>query len=203
MKINLRGFLIALGAFVSLGLGPALVSAQSADDTTVADAARKAREQKKNASKAVRTLTNDDLPGGPAAEAKPAAAPSEAVDGSHPAEGTARPEKKAADAEAATQERAEKKAAAEAALKQAKADLAESQGELNVLERKQALDSGSYYSKTDYSQDTAGKAALEAGAQGISDKKSQVEALKNKIAELQAEFEKYSEAESSAPAQPN
>jgi hypothetical protein len=204
MKPNLRGFLIALGALVSLSLWPSLVSAQSSDDTSVADAARKAREQKKNAPKAARTLTNDDLPAAAAADSKPAAAPSEAVGPGKPAEGAAAPaEKKAVDAEGAKQERSEKKAGAEAALKQAKADLAQSQGELNVLERKQALDSDSYYSKTDYRQDTAGKAVLDADGQAIGDKKSQVEALKNKIAELQAEIEKYSGPEPSAPQQPN
>jgi hypothetical protein len=204
MKPNLRGLLIVLTALFSLSLGPGVLSAQSSDDTSVAEAARKAREQKKNAPKAARTVTNDDLPAAPLAGGQPAAAPAPAAEGSKAAGDSARPaEKKAADAAAAKQESAEKKAEIEAALKQAKADLAQSQGELNVLERKQALDSSAYYSQTDYRQDAAGKAALDAGAGEISDKKNQVEALKSKIAELQAQLETYSEPEKGAAEQPN
>jgi hypothetical protein len=204
MRPNLRGILIAFGALVALSVWPALAGAQSADDTSVAELARKTREQKKNAPKAVRTLTNDDLPGATAADAKPSAAPAETLAQGKPADQAARPaEKKAADAEAANEERAGKKAELEAALKQAKADLAQSRGELSVLERKQALDNDSYYSKPDYRQDTAGKAALDADTQAIRDKKNQVEALETKVAALQAEVETYSEPERNLAAQPN
>jgi len=201
MKPTSRAFLIASAALLALSLGPGLVSAQSQDDTSVADAARKSREQKKNAAKPARTLTNDDLPAALPAEGKPATAPSEQATGEDgkPAAGAA--DKKVA---AADQEKlAAKKADAEAALKQAKADLAQSEGELNVLERKQKLDSDSYYSKTGYVDDTQGKALLDADAREIGDKKSQAEALKTKIAELQAEIEQYSEPEKGAATPPN
>jgi hypothetical protein len=205
MNLILRGFLIASAALVALSLLPAPASAQPQEDSSVADAARRSREQKKNAPKAVRTLTNDNLPAATAAESKPAAAPSDqtASDRSQPApDAPAVADKKPTEALAEQEKRAQKKAEVEASLKQAKADLAQCEGQLSVLERKQALDSNSYYSKTDYRQDTAGKAALDADAQEISDKKSQVEALKTKIAGLQAEIEQYSEPEKTAPQQP-
>jgi hypothetical protein len=201
MKPTTRGFLIASAALLALSLGPGLLSAQSQDDTSVADAARRAREQKKNAAKPARTVTNDDLPAALPAEGNAVTAPSEQATGEDgkPAPGAA--DKKAA---AADQEKlAAKKADAEAALKQAKADLAQCEGELNVLERKQKLDSDSYYSKTGYGDDAQGKALLDADAREIGDKKSQTEALKTKISALQAEIAEYPDPEKGAAAQPN
>ena len=93
-----------------------------------------------------------------------------------------------------------KKAEIEAALKLAKAELARAQSELDVLQRKSALDSDSFYSQTDYSHDTDGKARLDADAQQVNDKKSQVDELKSKVAALQAELGEASEPEK--PAQP-
>lgn len=179
-------------------------------DDSVAGAARRAREQKKNA-KPVRTLTNDDLPAAAtAAEAKPATAPSDQMEADQAHQDQSKAGEKtekgtAATNEAAKERRAEKKARVEAALKQAKTDLAQTEGELNVLQRKEALDSDSYYSKTDYRDDTAGKATLDQDAQDISDKKAQVETIKSKIADLTAELAELSDgepAESQAQEQP-
>jgi hypothetical protein len=65
---------VLAAALLSLGLLPSRASAQSpGDNASVADAARRAREQKKNAAKPARTLTNDDLPATPAAVQQPAA----------------------------------------------------------------------------------------------------------------------------------
>jgi hypothetical protein len=59
-KVSLIG---SAALLVSLGLWPFLASAQSqGDSSSVADAARRAREQKRAAAKPARTLTNDDLP---------------------------------------------------------------------------------------------------------------------------------------------
>ena len=177
-------------------------SAQTASDSTsVADAARRAREQKKNAAKPARTLTNDDLPPAPAA-AQPAAAPTgeNTADIQPKPEGAAAPSKASAsaDAPAQTDTAARKHAEIEAALKRAKAELAQAQGELDVLQRKTALDSDALYSKPDYTRDTEGKARLDADAQQVNDKKSQVDDLKAKLAALQAELGEAAEAEKPA-----
>jgi len=193
-------FCLAAAAAVLLWLGlyPAIASAQTQDNTSVADAARKAREQKKNAGRPVRTLTNDDLPPAPAAEAKPAAAAApegQAATGeAKPAEGEATGAEKAtavkpaADQKAEEEKQAQRKAELQAALKRAKADLAESEHELDVLQRLATLDGDAYYGKTDYQNDTQGKAKLDADNQQIGDKKSQVDTLKAKVAELIAEL---------------
>jgi hypothetical protein len=207
MNYAKSGGLLAAAALLSLGLLPAIASAQT-QDTSVADAARKAREQKKTAPKAARTLTNDDLPAAPAAtpaEAKPAAAPSEPADtNAKPAEtdAAAAEKKAAADKQAADEKQTTKKAELEAALKHAKALLAENEHELDVLNRLQVLDSDSHYSQTGYQADTAGKAKLDADAQQISDKKVRIEDIKTKIADLIAELGTDPDAKNPAADQP-
>ena len=209
MSVKPLGFVAAATlTLFSLSLLPAAACAQSQGDTTsVAEAARRAREQKKPVTKPVRTLTDDDLPHAPAAEVKPPAAPTEQTSDeqasrAETASGT--PDKKpAAGEDQAGEIRARKLAEAEAALKQAKEDLALSEHELDVLQRKAVLDSDSYYSQTNYKEDTAGKAKLDADGQDISGKKDQVDKLKAKIAELEAEIAQLGgEPEKSAPEQP-
>jgi hypothetical protein len=164
--------------------------AQSQGDSTpsVAEAARKARELKKENAKPARTITNDDLPKGPAGDvANGAVLPTPAANGDEAATPTANEggEKKpaaAADDEQAKQNKAE----TAAALERAKKQLATVLSELDIMQRKLALDSDSYYSKTDYASDKDGKANLDAETQGINEKKQAVEELKAKVAELQA-----------------
>ena len=74
------------------------------------------------------------------------------------------------------------------------------QSELDILERKAVLDGDAFYSKTDDARDTEGKARLDAGAQQVKDKKSQVDDLKVKVAALQAELGETAEADK--PSQP-
>src|SRR5262245_51914809 len=154
---------IASGALVcTLGLLPFVASAQSqGDNASVADAARRARAQKKAITKPARTLTNDDLPAAPPEPAQPAvpakgAAETPDTDQAKAAGESTLPAKApaavrpVAEPDAAVRKRAE----TEAALKRAKADLAEAQGELDLLQRKAALDSDTFYSKTGYASDT-------------------------------------------------
>ena len=142
-------------------------------------------------------LTNDDLPPSSAQPAPPAAqAPSsETTPEIEAGEQDKSATEKAESAKQALQndDSAKKKAESEAALKSAKASLAQAQSELDVLQRKAALDSDSFYSQTNFSSDTAGKALLDADAQQVNDKKAQVEALKAKIAALQTELGKPTE----------
>ena len=203
---RLKVSLIGSGALLfSLSFWPFAASAQSqGDNASVADAARRAREQKRATSKPVRTLTNDDLPAAPAQPALPVAAATGAAEtpdadqAQASGEGTA--PAKAPPAVRPGGEPDAKRAEREAALKRAKADLAEAQGQLDVLQRKAALDSDTFYSKTGYASDSEGKERLDAEAQQISDKKSQVDDLKAKVVALEAELGQA--AEPDKPAQP-
>jgi hypothetical protein len=80
----------------------------------------------------------------------------------------------------------QKKAENAAALERTKKELSEAQSELDVMQRRAALDSDSYYSKPDFASDKEGKANLDAQAQQVSDKKQLVETLKTRVAELEA-----------------
>ena len=195
--------LVITGALLSLSLFPDAAFAQSqSENTSVADAARRAREQKKNAPKPARTLTNDDLPAAPPAS-QPSTAPPGGTESAAPDQApteseTGSPGKAPAAAPAGNEQK--KKAEIEATLKRAKAELAQALSELDILQRKSALDSDSFYSQTGFSQDTEGKARLDEEARQVKDKKSQVDELKSKVAALQAELGEA--AEPDKPAQP-
>jgi hypothetical protein len=63
---------------------------------------------------------------------------------------------------------------------QEKLDLAEQ--ELNLSQREFVLDQAAYYSRTNYAQDTAGKASLDAKLNQIQSLKSEIERLKAELA---------------------
>ena len=177
-------FLIACVFLTGLS-GAALAQSQDDSAPSVAEAARRARDQKKTAAKPVRTLTNDDLPaarvsGANAAEAQinPAKAEDNAAATSDASQAQAAPVN--------DEKTREQNAENAAALEHAKKELAQAEHELDVTQRKAALDSDAYYSKPDFANDKDGKANLDAEAQQISDKKQAVEALKARVAELQA-----------------
>jgi len=167
----------AAACLLLTGLSSATRAQSQADSApSVAEAARRARAKKKENAKPARTLTNDDLPAAPAGDVANGAVAPTANEG-----GEKKPTAAAND-EQAKQMTAENAAA----LERAKKLLATALSELDIMQRKAALDSDSYYSKTDYESDKEGKANLDAEAQQISDKKQAVEELKARVAELQA-----------------
>ena len=175
-------FVFAAACMLLTGLSSATwAQSQSDPAPSVAEAARRAREKKKENAKPVRTLTNDDLPAAPAGDAVTGTAtPTPAAKGDANDDGEKKPPAAPND-EIAKQ----RKAYNAAALERAKKQLAQLLSELDIMERKAVLDSDSYYSKTDYASDKEGKANLDAEAQQISDKKQSVDELKARVAELQ------------------
>src|SRR5216683_7176139 len=174
---------LTFSAVLSVTLLPAASFAQSHDTQSVAEAARKARAQKKNTEKAPKVITEETLdvkkgdvqsataeqpriPGTPETQAQstPANAPSSAVQS----------EKKASEDEKLAKELA--------ALKE---QIKQAQGDLELLQREQSLEQDNHYSKTDYAHDTAGKAKLDSLKQQISEKQQELERLKARLAELQ------------------
>ena len=181
-------------------LSPGATWAQSQSDSaqSVAEAARRAREQKKEKPKPARTFTNDDIP--PTSPGIAGKEPAEANGAIKPS-----PEESAVAVKKDTEEKApapandeqskQKKAENAAALERAKKLLAQSESELDVMQRKALLDNESYYSKSDFANDKDGKANLDAEAQQIDDKKKAVEELKARVAELQQLVDETGEAE--------
>jgi hypothetical protein len=170
--------------------------AQSDQEQSVAEAARKAREQKKTTAKPSTVITNDTLkpatpqtvqqapavaestPGTEATANTDATAPSGATAASS---STADEAKKAEPAKGPTEaEIAQKKAKIEA-LKQEIADRAQ---EVDVQQRALALANESYYSRPDFSKDPDGKAKLDAMQTDVAQEKDHLAQLKAKLKEL-------------------
>lgn len=155
---------------------------QSQDSQSVAEAARKAREKKKDATKSTKVITDEnldvkkgDVQSAVAEEDKIAGAPdakAQPVNGVRNATGSPA-------TQAAKDEKLKKElTAAKEQLKQALMDL-------DLLQRENRLDQDAYYSKANYGSDTAGKQKLDDEQQQINDKRQQVEQLKAKVADLQ------------------
>jgi hypothetical protein len=188
-------FVFAAACMLLTGLSNSTCAQSQSDPApSVAEAARRAREKKKENAKPVRTLTNDDLPAAPAGDAVTGTATTtpaaKGEDAAHD-DGEKRPPASANDEQAK-----QRKEINAAALERAKKQLAQLLSELDVMERKAVLDSDSYYSKTDYARDKEGKAKLDAEAQQISDMKQDAVELKARVAELQAMIGDSTENES-------
>ncbi len=166
-------------AFLAAAFVPVAFS-QSQDSQSVAEAARRAREKKKDSAKPTKVITDetldvkkgdvqsavaeeDKMPGAPDAKAQPAA-------------GAVAPN---ASTQAAKDEKLKKEVAA------VKEQLKEALSDLDLLQRENKLDQDEYYSKPNYAGDTAGKQKLDDEQQKISDKRQEIDRLKAKLADLQ------------------
>jgi hypothetical protein len=156
------------GAFLTLPL-----RAQDSQTDSVAEAARRARAQKKSAAKPATVITDDTLKPAPAAptsndNAAPAASPgvSAAADAQTPAP------------DAQSSEEQEKKKAEMEGLKQ---QVAAKQAELDLAQRQLTLDNDTYYGKPNYQDDRAGAAKISTEQADVNQKKDELAALKAKL----------------------
>ena len=173
---------LALPVVLAFAMLPTAALAQSQDSPSVAEAARRARAQKKNSDKPAKVITDENLnvkegdvqsaaagqlrmPGSPEPQAKPAAGAQVAPAGEGP--------KKASEDERVAKERA--------ALK---AQIKETLTDLDLLHRERTLEQDTYFSNPDYVHDTAGKAKLDALKQQESDKQEELDRLKARLAAL-------------------
>jgi cytoskeletal protein RodZ len=195
--------LIAAPAFPLLALAQSQGSqTQDPQNQSVADAARRAREQKKAAAKQPAPVITDDTlkrsaptaqasnepAPAPTSEATPAAAApvpaaQPAADSSSAPDANAAPVPAEQSAPAAEAEKKGNDSAELAALKQ---QLAEEQKGLELLQRELSLQQDTYISNPDHSHDIAGKAKLDAMLQQITGKQQALDALKAQLAALQS-----------------
>ena len=174
-----------------------LAQAQDDQSQSVAEAARKAKEQKKKAAaKNNPVITDDTINLRPASYDTGASPPAGTVINTTPvmpssegsAQNSAEPAKPAdAPASAAMQTDAKKAERQAAEIAKEKELLQQMQSELDLLKRRLALDSESFYSKPDYAHDSDGKAKLDELQRNIDDKKSYVDDLKKHLQELMQE----------------
>lgn len=168
-------------SIVLLASLPAASFSQSQDSQSVADAARRAREQKKPQPKPAKVITDEDIkpapqaasatPGSPDAAATQAqSAPANATSAA-PAAGTA----PAADSK--DQKESKEVTDLKAQVKQALADL-------NLVLREESLEEDKYFSNTDYVHDNAGKAKIDDLKQQAGTRQQELDRLKARLAEL-------------------
>jgi hypothetical protein len=191
---RLKQLATALLFFVLGGLllaTPLMAQDPSSDAGSVADAARKAREQKKASAKPATVITDDNI--------KPAVANTKlgTVSTSDGGNAPAAPDANAADSAAAAPA-AENGAAPASAAPAAAADdeekkkqvqslqqqIADKQTEVDTAQREFALENDNYYSKTNYAQDKDGKAKLDALQADLSAKKDELAKLKAQLSDL-------------------
>ena len=175
--ISLR---LALSAILAAVFLPASVHAQSQDSQSVAEAARRSREQKKAQAKPARVITEDDVkPAIPADTAPSPAGVTNSPAATAPAAPTPAGSSTTPDSK---DEKAPKESKEVTALKE---QIKQVQNDLDLLQREQSLEQDSYFANPDYVHNTAGKAKLDALQQQVSDKQQELDGLKARLTELQ------------------
>lgn len=198
---------LLLGSVLSLSsstLFALRIQAQSQDDQSVAEAARKAREKKKTPPKDGRVITDETLnlrpasadsgsapPAGtvinttPVMPGQPASAPGDNA-AKNSGENVAPASTPAAEtgAPAADSQKEEKQKAEIARLKET---LKQLQSELDLLKRQLVLDSETFYSQPDYAHNSEGKAKLDQLQRQIGDKKASLDDFKQQLEQLMQE----------------
>jgi hypothetical protein len=191
---------IAVTGLLGLLLWPAsgLTEAQqqqSQQGQSVAEAARKAKEQQKNAPKAQTVWTNDTIgqvrgninvvgqPGAPAAAQPGASSAGAAVS----------PEASAAD-----------RAKLQSQLDDAKKELAGVKTELDIAQRKYDLDAAQYYGTPNYAANQQGQVMLNQEKADIASKKQAVDTAQKKVDDLEKQLkalgpEKSASGKSASP----
>ncbi len=159
--------------------------AQSQDTQSVADAARRARDQKKPPAKPAKVITNEDIK--PAAQSNPAtpASPDTAAASAAPASSASSTATPASAPSASTSPAPDAKDQKEPKeVTELKAHIKQALDDLNLVLREQSLENDKFYSNTDYVHDTAGKAKLDELKQQAGDKQQALDRLKARLAEL-------------------
>jgi hypothetical protein len=164
--------LIAAASFLALG-----VRAQS--EPSVADAARRSRQQKQASAKPSSVITNDTLrPAPTTAAAAPSALPAEAPATTEASTQAAeRPERNASE----TEDEAEQKKRDIAKLKE---EIAQKQQQLKFLKSDLALKQDTFYSNPDHQHDGDGKTKLDSVKSDIKQAEDELAALQAKLAGL-------------------
>lgn len=166
----------------------------------LAEAAKRAKEEKKKQPKTAKTWDNDNIPTTPGdisvvgesgtlkeASATPAAGKTEtpaAADQGAPDAGA----KSSAEQGSETGTNEDRKAELTKQLEQAKEKLGSVSTDLDILTRKYALDQQTYYSKPDHASDTEGAVALKVEEGEIATKKQEVADAQKRVDDITAKL---------------
>ncbi|HWW52090.1 MAG TPA: hypothetical protein VN044_10190 [Verrucomicrobiae bacterium] len=196
MRIAKWGLAILLASLVGTADGQQQTQEQA--ENSIAAAARRARENKKEHAKPTKVWDNDNIPTSAASLSVVGKAPPADNSANQPANvppGSAAPG--AANSASAD---ASKKSAVEADLAAAKERLQTLQNDLDIAQRKITLDRQVYYSKPDYAADKAGAATLEDEQSQLEAKRQEVADAKKRVADLEEKLNSAGQSgTSSAP----
>ena len=175
----MRHRVIALTLPFALSLSALLatqLAAQDSQDTSVAEAARHAQEQKKSTPKSPKVITNDNLPAAPKPDATTPSGTQtpDAATQSVPAADTAAAPTAGTEAKAG-------EAAANPEVAALKRQIADQQKEVDLLLRLHALDQDAFLANPDHAKDPQGKAKLDTQQEEIHAKVAELAALKAKL----------------------
>ncbi|MGB8523198.1 MAG: hypothetical protein WCD43_09540 [Candidatus Acidiferrales bacterium] len=182
-------------------------STQQAPADPVAEAARRAREQKKDEGKTAHVWNNDDIPKTngvsvvgetPAAGAGASAGDTSSGANPGPAPGVA-PNGDAGAAAPGQPAASEKTGAIAAELVTAKEQLKSLQTDLDIAQRKYALDEQTYLSNPQHQDDVAGASQLKDEEDQIAAKQQEIADSQKKVDEIQARLTAAASAPTPAP----
>jgi hypothetical protein len=214
MRNSLPQTRLMLLSIVVLAVGAALPCAGKPQDSqtqqsqSVADAARRSREQKQNAARQARVISNEDLDleyFKPGQEGLNLGAPAKLNTEASSASGIAAAEAANQAATSANKEsRAKSKDSEEAAAEDAeiaklKEQIAEEEEHLKWQQRELALDQDTIYSNPNYTDFKSGKAKLDSELQRITERQQEIEGLKANLAVLQERRRQAPSPESAPP----
>jgi predicted RNase H-like nuclease (RuvC/YqgF family) len=191
-KIIVRTFPLLLVASSLLSLP---LFAQDPDAPSVAEAARRTREQKKAAAKPANVVTDDTLHPADASGTPSVSQPGQPSNVSGANNGMASGQSTSA----ATPEDVEEK---KKELDSLKKEIAEKQSEVDLAQRELTLENDSFYSKADFARDKDGKSKLDSMQSDLNAKKDELAQLKAKLADLGGVEEPKTPATSAPPPKP-
>lgn len=195
MRVQSVAALLGMTAF--LAGAPGLIAAQQTGQS-LGDAARKAKEQQKQAPKAKVVWTNDNLPTSASVSVVGQLPQPESAAGASEGQ-AAEAASSAPDAETAASDLS--KATAELADDQKTLDSAKT--DLDLAQREYKLDSDQYYSTPNYGANQQAQAKLDADKNQVAAKQQAVDAIQKKVDELKKQVDSLNEkAKSAAPPSP-
>lgn len=174
------GLLLVAGTVIVGGMPVEIAAARPRQQSdSLAEAARRAQAEKKSDSASQKVWTNENIPTAPGMISIVGTADTPTASGA-----AVTPATPAATAKK-TEDTDKKRGSTQSELDAAKLDLNTVTTDLDILTRKQILDSQSYYSKPDYASDTDGAAQLKDEQDEVDAKKQQVADAQKKVNDLQ------------------
>ncbi len=168
--------------FVSFSAWGLQAAAQTPEEPSIADAARRNRQEKKAPAKPGTVITNDTLSPTVSAPASTTSAPAQSVQSPNPS-GSSMPgtESAAPEMEPKSTLTPEETERLKTEISNMKQEVKEKQNEVDLLRRLLDLDREALYSKPDYSHDTDGKAKLDSEQEELKQKEEEFSKLKAKL----------------------